>query len=124
MLRHLGAASCLDQLSAFEKNCRYLGLGTQSCTGYVSLNVLLIELCAVPLLQPVLGICHVAAARRLAILCDGALVLLDEESLEGQALPGLKVHLKCLICCCLLAVACCHHACRRECELAAKNSVS
>ena len=42
-------------------------------------------------MQPIASIAHIAAARRLAILCDGQLILLDEETLDGQALPGLKV---------------------------------
>lgn len=50
--------------------------------------------CSAPftvLLQPVESIYDIPAARRLAVLCDGMLILLDKESLEGQAVPGLKV---------------------------------
>lgn len=44
-----------------------------------------------PVLQAVTAIVHIAEARQLATLCDGALQLLDQESLEGKLVPGLKV---------------------------------
>ncbi|KAK9804448.1 hypothetical protein WJX73_002374 [Symbiochloris irregularis] len=40
--------------------------------------------------QPIISILHIAAARRLVLLCDGLLYILDQDSLEGQALPGVK----------------------------------
>lgn len=42
-------------------------------------------------LQAVTAIVHIATARQLATLCDGVLQLLDQESLEGKVVPGLKV---------------------------------
>jgi len=42
-------------------------------------------------LQAVTAIVHIVAARQLATLCDGVLQLLDQESLEGKVMPGLKV---------------------------------
>ena len=42
-------------------------------------------------LQAVTAIVHIAEARQLATLCDGALQLLDQESLEGKHVPGPKV---------------------------------
>ncbi len=40
--------------------------------------------------QAVTAIVHVETARQLATLCDGMLQLLDQESLEGKHVPGLK----------------------------------
>lgn len=45
----------------------------------------------VPVLQAVTAIVHIGEARQLATLCDGALQLLDQESLEGKHVPGPKV---------------------------------
>ena len=42
-------------------------------------------------MQPVTAIVHIAAAQRLAVLCDGALLLLDDESLQEYSLPAIKV---------------------------------
>ena len=42
-------------------------------------------------MQPVSAIVHIAGAQKLAVLCDGALLLLDYESLEESALPAIKV---------------------------------
>lgn len=50
-------------------------------------------------MQPVTAILHVAIAKRLAVVCDGSLLLLDYESLEEYTMPGLKVC--CLASCCL-----------------------
>ena len=49
-------------------------------------------------MQAVSGICHLPAASRVAALIDGVVMLLDEQTLEGHALPGIKV-----------CVACGHH---------------
>ena len=43
------------------------------------------------MLQAVTAIVHIGEARQLATLCDGALQLLDQESLEGKHVPGPKV---------------------------------
>ncbi|KAK9806735.1 hypothetical protein WJX72_000925 [[Myrmecia] bisecta] len=40
--------------------------------------------------KPINAICHLETAGRLAITCDGELVLLDHESLEGNRVPGIK----------------------------------
>ncbi|BDA48080.1 Transforming growth factor-beta receptor-associated protein [Coccomyxa sp. Obi] len=40
--------------------------------------------------KPVTAILHVAIAKRLAVVCDGSLLLLDYESLEEYTMPGLK----------------------------------
>ena len=45
----------------------------------------------IPVLQAVTAIVHIEEARQLATLCDGALQLLDQESLEGKHVPGPKV---------------------------------
>lgn len=50
-------------------------------------------------MQPVTAILHIAIAKRLAVVCDGSLLLLDYESLEEYTMPGLKV-------CCLASVTC------------------
>ena len=42
-------------------------------------------------MQPVTAIVHIAGAQKLAVLCDGGLLLLDYESLEEAPLPGIKV---------------------------------
>ena len=42
-------------------------------------------------MQPVQDICHLHSAHRLAIACDGQLLLLDQESLEGHSIPNMKV---------------------------------
>lgn len=41
--------------------------------------------------QPVQFICHLETARRLAVLVDGTVQLLDQETFEQHALPGIKV---------------------------------
>lgn len=41
--------------------------------------------------QPVQSICHLETARRLAVLVDGTVQLLDQETFEQHALPGIKV---------------------------------
>lgn len=43
------------------------------------------------LFQAVSGICHLPAASRVAALIDGVVMLLDEQTLEGHPLPGIKV---------------------------------
>eukprot|EP00884_Botryococcus_braunii_P004337 jgi/Botrbrau1/13904/Bobra.0017s0011.1 len=40
--------------------------------------------------KPVTAICHLEAAQKLAVLCEGSLHLLEQETLEGQPLAGLK----------------------------------
>lgn len=47
-------------------------------------------------MQPVTAILHIAIAKKLAVVCDGSLLLLDYESLEEYTMPGLKV---CCPCC-------------------------
>ncbi len=42
--------------------------------------------------QAVAAICHLSAASRVAALIDGIVMLLDDQTLEGHALPGIKVH--------------------------------
>ena len=42
-------------------------------------------------MQPIQDICHLHSAHRLAIVCDGQLMLLDQESLEGHNIPNIKV---------------------------------
>ena len=42
-------------------------------------------------LQAVAGICHLPAALRVAALIDGVVMLLDEQTLQGHPLPGIKV---------------------------------
>ncbi len=46
-------------------------------------------------MQPVTAILHIAIAKRLAVVCDGSLLLLDYESLEEYTMPGLKVGCPC-----------------------------
>ena len=55
------------------------------------------------MLQAVTAIVHIGEARQLATLCDGALQLLDQESLEGKHVPSPKVRSS------LLGPAGCHH---------------
>jgi hypothetical protein len=43
------------------------------------------------MLQPVTAIIHIAVAKKLAVLCDGALLLLDYDSLEEYTVPGIRV---------------------------------
>lgn len=40
--------------------------------------------------KPVQDICHLHSAHRLALVCDGQLLLLDQESLEGHSIPNIK----------------------------------
>ena len=42
--------------------------------------------------RPVTAIATCEAASRLAVLCDGLLMLLDADTLEGQLLPGIKAN--------------------------------
>lgn len=57
-------------------------------------------------MKPVMAILHLERAGRLAVLCDGQLLLLDADTLEGHPLPGVKVSCKrllasepCVLCC-------------------------
>ncbi|KAL3142970.1 hypothetical protein ABBQ38_003253 [Trebouxia sp. C0009 RCD-2024] len=40
--------------------------------------------------KPVQDICHLHSAHRLAVVCDGQLLLLDQELLEGHSIPNIK----------------------------------
>lgn len=42
-------------------------------------------------MQPVQDIRHLHSAHRLAVVCDGQLLLLDQELLEGHSIPNIKV---------------------------------
>ncbi len=48
-------------------------------------------------MKPVMAILHLERAGRLAVLCDGQLLLLDADTLEGHPLPGVKVSCKRLL---------------------------
>lgn len=41
--------------------------------------------------QPVVSILHLEHAQRVAALCDGLLLMLDADTLEGNPLPGMRV---------------------------------
>lgn len=42
-------------------------------------------------MQPVKEIVHLERVQRLAALCDGLLLLLDADTIEGHPLPATKV---------------------------------
>lgn len=57
-------------------------------------------------MKPVMAILHLERAGRLAVLCDGQLLLLDADTLEGHPLPGVKVSCKRLLASCAAGSGC------------------